>query len=437
MVQWAPHRSGNLQRVPVSSLGDVFDRGDTDRPRVLLSSVPLEQPPRIPFEHYARIDNTVKDRGIQWNRAFGLFASSHVIPIQHVMHSHFAGLLHLNRVHPRECASYSNVSVCSASQCEPFSGLNTSLKTDSSSFPEKHPKQAYRQQQCAPVAMQRGSSLSNPSAGLNGQSYGAGDDRTSLRGCLTSHVPARDASRGDPSRFAEGKKNFSLSARCGSNVELQHADFRDSKASHATGNSTQSSVTNSSSSGVGQCKAGADSAVENFTQKDGIAPKTPDIFLTCPAGESLVSSKTASHTKYGSDLRARFEAVIRGVWRWSSDSVFDFSSLYHDKPFSACVAQDAIRNGFTPYILMHYASTTRFEQSLTPLDMSVCGRRNIPFHGFSKDLVDSFCSGIGHGMMYYSVVPGSVFPIHCEQGGLGAFNMIVGALVSYTEQLQQ
>lgn len=85
---------------------------------------------------------------------------------------------------------------------------------------------------------------------------------------------------------------------------------------------------------------------------------------------------------------------------------------------------------------MHYASTTRLEKALQHLDMSVCGRRNIPFHGFSEELVDSFCSGVGHGMMYYSAVPGSVFPIHCEQGGLGAFNMIVGALAAYIEGLQ-
>lgn len=140
--------------------------------------------------------------------------------------------------------------------------------------------------------------------------------------------------------------------------------------------------------------------------------------------------------EYSQYLRKRLEAVISGVWSWRSDSVSDFSASHHDKPFSTCVAQEAIRNGFTPYILMHYASTTCAEKALQPLDMSLRCRRNIPFHGFSEKLVDSFCSGIGHGMMYYSAVPGSVFPIHCEQGGLGAFNMIVGALATYTEQLQ-
>lgn len=49
--------------------------------------------------------------------------------------------------------------------------------------------------------------------------------------------------------------------------------------------------------------------------------------------------------------------------------------------------------------------------------------------------MESFCSGIGHGMMYYSAMPGSVFPMHSEQGGLGAFNMIVGALATHTEKL--
>ncbi|CDJ28501.1 uncharacterized protein EMH_0041440 [Eimeria mitis] len=146
------------------------------------------------------------------------------------------------------------------------------------------------------------------------------------------------------------------------------------------------------------------------------------------------AAKVDLQTEYKLYLKQRLEAVMRGVWSWRSESVEDFSE-YHEKPFSATVAQNAIRNGFTPYILMHYASTTGVEESLKPLDMSVRGRRNIPFYGFSEELVDSLCSGIGHGMMYYSVIPGSVFPIHCEQGGLGAFNIIVGALMPYTEQL--
>ncbi|CDJ60669.1 hypothetical protein, conserved [Eimeria maxima] len=138
--------------------------------------------------------------------------------------------------------------------------------------------------------------------------------------------------------------------------------------------------------------------------------------------------------EYKMYLKRRLEAVIRGVWNWRSESVKDFSE-HHEKPFSAEVAQNAMLNGFTPYVLMHYASTTGVEESLKPLDMSVPGKRNIPFCGFSQEFVDSLCSGIGHGMMYYSVIPGSVFPIHCEQGGLGAFNLIVGALMSYTEHL--
>ncbi|CDI85187.1 hypothetical protein, conserved [Eimeria praecox] len=150
--------------------------------------------------------------------------------------------------------------------------------------------------------------------------------------------------------------------------------------------------------------------------------------------QAWTGQESGPQAEYKLYLKRRLEAVIRGVWSWRSESVSDFSQ-YHDEPFSASVARNAIRDGFTPYVLMHYASTTGAEERLKPLDMSVGGRRNIPFSGFSQELIDSLCSGIGHGMMYYSVVPGSVFPIHCEQGGLGAFNIVIGALMSYTESL--
>lgn len=173
------------------------------------------------------------------------------------------------------------------------------------------------------------------------------------------------------------------------------------------------------------------SGTYGFNKETAVSPKDG----IGPAGEAATEDKRLLQAKYSAYLKQRLQAVIDGVWSWRSDAVLDFSASYHDKFFSSSAAQEAIRNGFTPYILMHYASTTRSERALQPLDMSVSGRRNIPFHGFSEELVDSFRSGIGHGMMYYSAVPGSVFPIHCEQGGLGAFNMVVGALASYTKQL--
>ncbi|KAL8448903.1 hypothetical protein Emed_003473 [Eimeria media] len=153
-------------------------------------------------------------------------------------------------------------------------------------------------------------------------------------------------------------------------------------------------------------------------------------------GELLSRDKTQMGIEYSRYLKGRLEAIIGRVWCWRSTFVTDFTALYHEKPFSTNVIQEAMKNGFVPYILMHYASTTCSEASLQAFDMSIGSRRNIPFHGFSESLVDSFCSGIGHGMMYYSAIPGSVFPLHCEQGGLGAFNIIVGAVAAYTEQLQ-
>lgn len=88
----------------------------------------------------------------------------------------------------------------------------------------------------------------------------------------------------------------------------------------------------------------------------------------------------------------------------------------------------ALRDGFIPYIHTHLASTTAREPHLKHLDMSVPGRKNIPFWGFDAENLAALSSGIGTGYLYYTVFPGSVFPIHCEQGGLGAFNAIVGVL---------
>lgn len=84
--------------------------------------------------------------------------------------------------------------------------------------------------------------------------------------------------------------------------------------------------------------------------------------------------------------------------------------------------------GYIPYVITNFASTCGREPLLQHLDMSLPGRDNIPFLGFEPAHRDVLSSGIGHGFMYYSVFPGSTFPMHCEQGGLGAFNAIVGVL---------
>lgn len=56
-------------------------------------------------------------------------------------------------------------------------------------------------------------------------------------------------------------------------------------------------------------------------------------------------------TEYSQYLRKRLEAVISGVWSWRSDSVSDFSASHHDKPFSACVAQE-VRRRFPGYCVL-------------------------------------------------------------------------------------
>lgn len=93
-----------------------------------------------------------------------------------------------------------------------------------------------------------------------------------------------------------------------------------------------------------------------------------------------------------------------------------------------------MREGFIPYIMTHFASTCGREQTLRHLDMSYPGRSNIPFIGFEPSHREVLGSGIGHSFMYYSVFPGSTFPMHCEQGGLGAFNAVVGALTGFVSR---
>lgn len=82
--------------------------------------------------------------------------------------------------------------------------------------------------------------------------------------------------------------------------------------------------------------------------------------------------------------------------------------------------------GYIPYVITNFASTCGREPLLQHLDMSLPGRDRIPFVGFSSSHKQVLGSGIGHSFLYYSVFPGSTFPMHCEQGGLGAFNAVVG-----------
>lgn len=138
--------------------------------------------------------------------------------------------------------------------------------------------------------------------------------------------------------------------------------------------------------------------------------------------------------EYIADVLQRLRFVMNHLWPWKAPRTHNWGKELDGQAFTREAAIQAMREGFIPYIMTHFASTCGREQSLRHLDMSYPGRANIPFLGFEPSHREVLGSGIGHSFMYYSVFPGSTFPMHCEQGGLGAFNAVVGALTEFVSR---
>lgn len=84
-----------------------------------------------------------------------------------------------------------------------------------------------------------------------------------------------------------------------------------------------------------------------------------------------------------------------------------------------------LRSGFIPYGQYFHASVGSRTQGLVH-DLSYENREEVPFQWLDKEDREGLGPGISHGFVYTTMAPGSVFPIHCEQAGLGALNQIVG-----------
>ncbi|KAL8269249.1 hypothetical protein Esti_006829 [Eimeria stiedai] len=149
-----------------------------------------------------------------------------------------------------------------------------------------------------------------------------------------------------------------------------------------------------------------------------------------PRPECLLHSacNSSPDAAYVEETLERMQFVLQEVWPWTAAKVHNWGEKLDGRRFRRKAAAQALVEGFIPYVVTNFASTCGREAQLRHLDMSYPGKDSIPFWGFPPKARARLGSGIGHSFLYLSVFPGSTFCLHCEQGGLGAFNVVVGAL---------
>eukprot|EP00922_Rhytidocystis_sp_ex-Travisia-forbesii_P056285 GHVS01083334.1.p1 GENE.GHVS01083334.1~~GHVS01083334.1.p1 ORF type:complete len:1420 (-),score=279.27 GHVS01083334.1:60-4070(-) len=85
-----------------------------------------------------------------------------------------------------------------------------------------------------------------------------------------------------------------------------------------------------------------------------------------------------------------------------------------------------MQSGFCPYIQFYQSSVGSLVPELVHDQSFVNRYKGVPYLDFKHRERDNLGLGMTCGLLYSTVARGSVFPLHCEQGALGATNQIVG-----------
>lgn len=157
-----------------------------------------------------------------------------------------------------------------------------------------------------------------------------------------SHIDG-DAEQGNASQSPERAIEPSGVGKGGTTLQAAECRCPDGMAFKtscvpATGfvNASSNGVLSESKFNIGLALQGISNHACGLNRDTSKWPGTATLF----SDTQLVNNSKSLQTGYGTYLRERLEAVISGVWCWRSDSVSDFSTSYHDKPFSTDVTQD-------------------------------------------------------------------------------------------------